>query len=179
MTDDTRAHTEEPDDPRASTDEDARRGDGENSNSRGGGGSSPRAAADEAYVCTDCDERWFYARARCPDCGGGDHATYELGVGRLRATTTSVVTPPDVRDENPLGLAEFDGGVTVLAQLPTGEARPDVDDAVVLTGSVRLRDGVRGARLHAVGEDTDAGDAGGDDAAPRGGGTRLREVREP
>lgn len=173
MTDDTHARTEEMDDSRArtdGTDERARTTEAAERTRREPDGSTARTHPDEAYVCTDCDERWFYARARCPDCGGGDHATYELEVGTLRATTTARVTPADVRDENPLGLAEFDGGVTVLAQLPTGERRSDVGDAVELTGSSMLRDGVYGARLHGV----------GDDAPPEAGDERerRREVRE-
>lgn len=172
MTDDTHARADEADDSRArtdGTDERARTAEAAERIRREPHESTARTVPDEAYVCTDCDERWFYARARCRGCGGGDHATYELGVGTLYATTTARVTPADVRDENPLGLAEFDGGVTVLAQLSTGERRPDVGDAVELTGSAALRDGVRGARLHGV----------GDDAAPRDGRDRRREGREP
>lgn len=128
-------------------------------------------APDEGYVCADCDARWFYARARCRDCGGADHATYELGVGTLLATTTTRVTPADVRDENPLGLAEFDESVTVLAQLSTGERRPAVGDAVALVGTARLRDGVRGARLRVTESDPSVGTP---DERPR-----RREGREP
>lgn len=167
-TDETRAHTDGTADPPANAD--GADADGANADAYGGYDAHAHTAPDAAYVCTDCDERWFYARARCPDCGGGDHATYELGVGTLRAATTARVTPADVRDENPLGLAEFGGGVTVLAQLPTGERRPDVGDAVELTGSSALRDGVYGARLHGVGEDAPTG--AGDERV------RRREVRE-
>lgn len=142
MTDESYTDTEE-------VDESATRTDGVDPNApRGYGDASTPAAPEEGYVCSDCGERWFYARARCRDCGGTDHATYELGVGTLLAVTTARVTPADVRDDNPLGLAEFDDDVTVLAQLSTGDRRPAVGKAVTLTGTTRLRDGVRGARLY-------------------------------
>lgn len=103
-----------------------------------------------AYVCTDCGHRWYYARARCPECTGGSTDTYELDAGTLLAETTARVTPPQVRDENPLGLAEFDHGVTVVAQIAGDRGRPEVGDAVELAGEFALRGDATGPRLRPV-----------------------------
>jgi len=102
-----------------------------------------------AFRCDDCGERWFYGRVRCPECGSDRQSTYRLAVGVLEATTTASVTPPDVRDENALGLARFDGDVTVVAQLTDDALEPG--DAVRLGGDHSLREGgeraYRGPRL--------------------------------
>lgn len=134
---------------------------------------------DRGVECNDCERRWYYDRHRCPDCGGTDHRPVDLGRGELVARTVARVTPPDVREENPLGLARFDG-VGVAAQLPPDEeSRPEVGDAVELRGSFPLRRGpdgrVTGPRLVSPdGESNRAGDGesvagGGVRAGPAGG----------
>ena len=108
---------------------------------------------DHAFVCSACDNRWYYTRARCPDCGHDDPSTYELGTGAVVSTTTVEVTPPDVRSPNRLGLVRFDG-VQLIAQLE-GETVA-VGDTVEFAGEYGLRDGeeFRAPRLSPV---TDAG----------------------
>lgn len=101
-----------------------------------------------AYLCEYCSNRWYYDRARCPECNGDSSKTYELDTGTLLATTTAHITPPTVRDENVLGLAEFNNSVTVIAQIATTEHDlPDVGDTVTFTGDYHLRDSVTGPRL--------------------------------
>lgn len=97
-----------------------------------------------ATVCIDCGEAWAYDRVRCPACGGRDFEPRELGEGTLVATTVSRVTPPGVREPNPLGIARF-GDVQVTAQLGAGDL--DAGDEVVLAGDYELRAGERGPRL--------------------------------
>lgn len=97
-----------------------------------------------ATECRNCGETWAYDRARCPNCGGEAFADVELGVGELVATTVSRVTPPDVREPNPLGVARF-GDVQVTAQLADDDLEPG--DDVVLAGDYELREGARGPRL--------------------------------
>ncbi|MFB6107428.1 MAG: Zn-ribbon domain-containing OB-fold protein [Haloplanus sp.] len=105
------------------------------------------------WVCDDCQERWYYGRALCPACGCASVDSADLGVGRLVATTTARVTPPDVRAENPLGLARFADDVAVIAQLPADEShRPTVGDEVNLVGDETLRDRIEGPRLHPADE---------------------------
>lgn len=106
-------------------------------------GESERAETDShldrAFECDECGRRWYYDRHRCPDCGDGDYRSIEIGQGELVATTVARVTPPDVRDENPLGVARFDG-FQLAAQLSTDtESRPDVGDVVELRGTFTLR----------------------------------------
>lgn len=111
-----------------------------------------------AWVCPDCDDRWYYSRALCPSCGCAERESAELGTGTLVATTTARVTPPDVREENPLGLAAFSHDVNVLAQLPHEESiQPTVGDEVRLIGNEPLRGGVEGPRLHVTGSDGSEG----------------------
>ena len=97
-----------------------------------------------ATECESCDEAWAYERVRCPNCGGEEFESVELGAGELVATTVSRVTPPGVREPNPLGIARF-GDVALTAQLVDEEL--DAGDEVVLAGDYQLRDGHRGPRL--------------------------------
>jgi uncharacterized protein len=92
------------------------------------------------FECTNCENRWYYDRYRCPDCGSTHFDDWQLGHGTLIARTTARVTPEDVRDENGLGLAEFGDGVRVIAQLSDIEGPPAIDDTVELAGKVPLRD---------------------------------------
>ena len=94
---------------------------------------------DEAFVCDDCGERWYYTRSRCPACGDDDVSTYALGEGELLAQTEVRITPPDVRSPNPLGLARFDG-VQLIAQLADDVA---VGDRLTFAGAAHLREGDR------------------------------------
>ena len=95
---------------------------------------------DEAFVCDDCGERWYYTRRRCPECGGTDVSTYVLGEGELVAYTEVRVTPPDVRSPNLLGLARFDE-VRLIAQLADDD--PSVGERLTFAGAARLREGDR------------------------------------
>lgn len=95
--------------------------------------------ADEAFRCLDCDRRWYYARARCPDCAGREFGTYALDEGVVVARTTVHTTPPDVRSPNALGFVRFDNGVQVVAQL--SDDAVGVGDTVAFAGSTPLRDG--------------------------------------
>lgn len=97
-----------------------------------------------ATVCLDCGEAWAYDRVRCPACGGRDFDSRHLGDGELVATTVSRVTPPGVRQPNPLGIARF-GDVQVTAQLADDALEPG--DDVALAGDYELRAGQRGPRL--------------------------------
>ena len=96
------------------------------------------ASPARAYACTACSERWYPDRRRCPSCASTDFETYRLGVGELVAVTTAHVTPPDVREPNRLGLARFDGGVSLVAQLDADALT--VGDSVRLAGEHVLRD---------------------------------------
>ena len=116
----------------------------------------------DAYRCLSCDERWYYTRRRCPACGADadERETYRLDAGVLEATTVAAVTPPDVRADNALGLARFDGDVGVVAQLADDSL--SVGDAVRLEGSYALRGGT-GDDGKGGGEDGGTeGDEGGD-----------------
>lgn len=107
------------------------------------------AALDRGLRCPDCDARWYYDRHACPDCGGRDAEPIDLGVGELVTWTVVHVTPPDVRSPNALGLARFDGGVRLTAQLAEGSLEPG--DPVRLAREHDLREGeggVVGPRLH-------------------------------
>lgn len=95
---------------------------------------------DHAFVCSVCDNRWYYTRDRCPDCGAADPSTYELGDGELVAWTDVAVTPRDVRRPNRIGLARF-GDVAVIAQIDADADVISVGDPVTFAGSHRLRDG--------------------------------------
>ncbi len=91
------------------------------------------------FECKECDRRWYYDRHCCPNCGSTRFGDWRLGTGELVASTISRVTPPNVRDKNRLGLAEFDD-VHVIAQLPADEESPAIGDIVELKGSFTLRD---------------------------------------
>ena len=97
-----------------------------------------------ATECQNCGEAWAYDRVRCPNCGGESFADVGLGEGELVSTTVSRVTPPGVREPNPLGIARF-GDVALTAQLVDEEL--SAGDDVVLAGDYELRDGHRGPRL--------------------------------
>lgn len=94
---------------------------------------------DTGFVCNGCKRRWYYARACCPDCGSRDYTTCSLGAGRLIATTVTHVTPNDIREPNALGLAKFDSGVHVIAQLAETYDDPRTNDPVRLRGEHTLR----------------------------------------
>ena len=96
-----------------------------------------RIAVDEAFVCEHCGHRWYYTRSNCPNCRRDRVTTYTLGEGTLIAVTSVVMTPPDVRSPNPLGIARF-GEVQVVGQLAQEAA---VGDRVTFAGAYRLRDG--------------------------------------
>lgn len=98
-----------------------------------------------ATACDECGETWAYDRARCRVCGSESFHEVPLGRGELVATTVSRVTPPGVREPNPLGVARFADGVQVTAQLADEDLT--VGDSVVLAGEYELRDGTRGPRL--------------------------------
>jgi len=97
-----------------------------------------------ATACVDCGEAWAYDRVRCPSCGGRDFESRTLGEGELVATTVSRVTPPGVREPNPLGVARF-GDMQVTAQLADDDL--EAGDEVALAGDHELREGERGPRL--------------------------------
>lgn len=115
----------------------------------GAGVSEPdrESAPSTATECMDCGAGWAYDRVRCHDCGGNDVRKVELGVGELVSTTVSRVTPPGVREPNPLGIADFDD-VSLVAQLADEDLTAGED--VVLTGEYELRDGYVGPRLEAT-----------------------------
>ena len=108
-------------------------------------------AVEEAFECDACGHRWYYTRARCPNCEGTSASPFGLGTGTVVTWTDARVTPPDVRAPNRLVLADFDG-VRLVAQL-AGDA-VDVGDRVRFAGEYRLREapGARGPRLTAVEE---------------------------
>lgn len=103
-----------------------------------------RRATVDAMECTTCGAASAYDRVRCRDCGGDEFRAVELGEGELVSTTVSRVSPPDVREPNPLGIARF-GDVALTAQL--ADDGLSAGDAVVLAGDYELRDGTRGPRL--------------------------------
>jgi uncharacterized OB-fold protein len=107
---------------------------------------------DHAFRCVECDHRWYYTRARCPECGHAEAEAFELDTGEVVASTTVAVTPDDVRSPNPLGLVRF-GGVQLIAQLVDESIA--VGDTVEFAGEYELRDGdeSRGPRLRAVGDE--------------------------
>lgn len=105
------------------------------------GGREREATATE---CVACGAASAYDRVRCRECGGDEFRDVELGEGELVSTTVSRVTPPGVREPNPLGIARF-GDVAITAQL--AESDLSAGDAVVLAGEYERRDGTRGPRL--------------------------------
>jgi uncharacterized OB-fold protein len=102
----------------------------------------------DATTCETCDETWAYDRVRCPNCGGEQVRETHLGEGELVAVTVSRVTPPGVREPNHLGVARFEDGVQITAQLACEPLA--VGDSVVLAGDYELRDETRGPRLEAA-----------------------------
>lgn len=98
-----------------------------------------------ATSCETCGETWAYDRVRCPNCGGEQFTERALGAGELVATTVSRVTPSGVREPNHLGVARFEDGVQVTAQL--ADETLSVGDSVVLAGDYELRGETRGPRL--------------------------------
>jgi len=98
-----------------------------------------------ATACEECGETWAYDRARCRVCGSESFRAVALGTGELVATTVSRVTPPGVREPNPLGVARFANGVQVTAQLADEDLT--VGNRVVLARDYELRHGTRGPRL--------------------------------
>ena len=97
-----------------------------------------------AAECDCCGESWAYDRIRCPACGGESFSSVKLGRGELIAMTISHVTPPGVREPNPLGVVLF-GDVALTVQLADEELK--VGDSVVLGGNYELRDGFHGPRI--------------------------------
>lgn len=92
-------------------------------------------------TCVDCGASWYYDHSRCPECGSYEWTDRPLGEGVLEAKTVARVTPEGVRDENPLGLARFDDGIALIAQLSgDDEEQPDVGERVRLAGEFELRD---------------------------------------
>lgn len=110
-------------------------------------GQDAESAPGTATQCEDCGTAWAYDRVRCRECGGADFREVELGVGELVSTTVSRVTPPGVREPNPLGIADFNG-VSLVAQLADEDLA--AGDSVVLAGEYDLRDGYVGPRLEAT-----------------------------
>lgn len=95
---------------------------------------------DFGFVCTNCSERWYYTRRRCPACHSDTIETYKLGRGTVVTTTLVTVTPPDVREPNDIGLVRF-GAVSLIAQL--SESGLSAGDTVAFEGDYRLRSGDR------------------------------------
>lgn len=95
---------------------------------------------DHAFVCDACSSRWYYTRERCPDCQSTVVRTYQLETGRVLATTTVHVTPPDVRSPNHLALVRFNEGVTIIAQVQ--EEDISAGDKVEFGETAVLRDNV-------------------------------------
>lgn len=89
----------------------------------------------DAFQCVDCGWRTFYEKERCLECGGDEFEPWRPGEGELLSVTTIRVTPDGVREPNRLGLAVFEGGASVVAQLDGDLA---VGDAVVLSGDRQL-----------------------------------------
>ena len=114
---------------------------------------STERPVEQAFVCEDCDQRWYYTRNYCANCGGDRVATYSLTSGELVALTRVNVTPADVRSPNLLGLAEF-GDVRVIAQLTDETA--SVGDTVTFAGEYQLRDGDTRGRARLEGVDSTA-----------------------
>lgn len=98
--------------------------------------------------CDSCGRRTFYETQRCPDCESDQFVEREPGIGELIAITQVHVTPDGVREPNALGLARFDHGANLIAQL---DGDLSVGDATSLSTDNDLRavgDGVRtGLRL--------------------------------
>lgn len=106
----------------------------------------------ELIECVACGRRSFYEKRRCLECGASTFETVVAGTGELLSVTTVHVTPDGVREPNVLGLAAFEGGANVIAQLD--DPTLQIGDAVRLTPDRALRttgDGVlEGARLAAT-----------------------------
>ena len=102
----------------------------------------------DVLKCVDCGRRTFYEKGRCSDCGGKRFECVPAGTGKLLAVTTVHVTPEEVREPNALGLATFQGGANIIAQLDDEFA---VGNSVELVPDNELRVGpngkIWGARL--------------------------------
>lgn len=118
--------------------------DGDGANDAANSVGTDRQDEGTATECVACGAASVYGRVRCRHCGGEEFREVELGEGELVSTTVSRVTPPGVREPNPLGIARF-GDVAITAQLADGAL--SAGDAVVLAGDYELRDGTRGPRL--------------------------------
>lgn len=94
--------------------------------------------------CTRCGRRTFYEKECCLECGSRAWNEREPGTGTLLAITTVHVSPDGVRRPNRLGLARFEAGGDLVAQLETDL---EVGERVALDHDTVLRDGERSAHV--------------------------------
>lgn len=107
----------------------------------------------ELLECTNCGCRTFYEKRCCLECGNDSWTEREPGTGELLAITTVHVSPDGVPEPNRLGLARFEGGANLVAQLGSDLT---VGDTIELDDENMLRDsgtGIRtGPRLISAGD---------------------------
>jgi uncharacterized OB-fold protein len=80
-------------------------------------------------TCRTCGTRWYFARTRCPACGGVDlHRSRSRGEGTLQAVTTVTRAPsPELRALVPyrVALVDLDEGFRMMGHAEEGAAIGD------------------------------------------------------
>ncbi len=74
----------------------------------------------EAAKCTSCGKQFFPPRLVCNGCGGREFEATKLSdKGKLATYTVIRIAPSDLTQQAPyaIGIAEFDGGLRVTAQV--------------------------------------------------------------
>lgn len=90
-----------------------------------------------ASHCPRCDRTDFPRRAACPACYGVT-SDVALADGTLARFTSVLHPPPGAQVETPyhLGVAAFDGGISVLGQLLVDDTdQVAIGDAVIVVGT--------------------------------------------
>ena len=98
-----------------------------------------------AYRCTGCGTVSQPRRARCRQCGRSDVEQVELRRGKLLTFTRVTATRPGYPSPMILGLAEFEYGVKLVAQVD--DASPELE--------MEVRPKVLGARAERTDQPAD------------------------
>lgn len=69
--------------------------------------------------CTRCQHKMYPSHPRCPNCKGTSFRTFEFGEGRLVTRTVLFATNRGMRAPVTLGIAEFEGGVRAIGEIPS------------------------------------------------------------
>jgi len=95
-----------------------------------------------AYRCKRCGDSSLPRRVRCRRCRGREFEEVELGVGKLLTFTKVTATRPGYPSPLTLGLAEFEDGVKLLAQIHDPSPEVGMEVLPAKTNSLKT-DGTR------------------------------------